>query len=77
MAEDPASVPALRAGRGAPMVVGGARAVRTGIARAAWMSATDVLSLLAMVFALPFVILAVGVPIALTLQVVLWLARLF
>ena len=64
VAEDSISAPTLSAG--------GARAGRTRIATAA----IDVLSLLAIVFALPFVILAVGVPIALILNVLLWLGRL-
>lgn len=68
LAEDSLSARAPPAGR--------AQAVRTGIASTAWIGAIDMLSLLAIVFALPFVILAVGVPIALTLNVLLWLWRL-
>jgi hypothetical protein len=37
----------------------------------------DLFALLGVVFAIPFVILAVGIPIALVLQLGLWLARQF
>jgi hypothetical protein len=68
LAEGSRSVPTLLAG--------GAQAGRTGIGKAAWIGATDVVALLAIVFALPFIILAAGVPVALILNVLLWLARL-
>ena len=57
-------------------LAGGAQAGRTGIGKAAWIGATDVVAVLAIVFALPFVILAVGLPVALILNVLLWLGRL-
>jgi hypothetical protein len=63
--------------RSAPtLLAGGAQAGRAGIGKAAWIGATDIVALLAVVFALPFVILAVGVPVALILNVLLWLGRL-
>ena len=76
VAEDPLAMPGLPAGRGGTIFVGGARGAPAGVASVAWIGASDMLSLLAIVFALPFVILAVGVPIALALQVVFWLLRL-
>jgi hypothetical protein len=36
----------------------------------------DVLMLLGVVFSIPFVILAVGMPIVLVVQLVLWIGRL-
>ena len=42
----------------------------------AWMGATDVGLMLGIAFAIPFVVLAVGVPIALIVQLLLWLVRL-
>ena len=63
--------------RSAPArLAGGAQAGRTGIGKAAWIGATDIVALLAVIFAFPFVILAVGVPVALILNVLLWLGRL-
>ena len=35
----------------------------------------DALTLLGVVFAIPFVILAIGIPIALVVQLVLWVVR--
>ena len=37
----------------------------------------DVLALGTLVFSIPFVILAIGIPIALLVQLVLWAGRLF
>jgi hypothetical protein len=37
----------------------------------------DVLTLLAVILSIPFVILAFGMPIALAVQAVLWIGRLF
>ena len=63
--------------RSAPtLLAGGAHAGRTGIGKAAWIGATDIVALLAIVFALPLIILAVGVPVALLLNILLWLAQL-
>lgn len=68
LAADSLSAPAVPAGR--------TRAVRPSMASTAWIGATDALLLLAIVFAIPFVILAVGAPIALALRLLLWLLGL-
>ena len=77
VADSPQPVREQSAGRGGPVRVGAANARHGGMAGAAWIGVTDVVSLLGIVVAIPFVILAVGVPIALVVQLLLWLARLF
>lgn len=54
----------------------GTRRAGEGPARRTWMVATDVLWLLVMVLSVPFVILAVGIPVALVIQLLLWIGRL-
>jgi hypothetical protein len=66
----------LRAAPGETIFAETARHGAARARRATWVAATDVLSLLALVFSIPFVILAVGLPIALALQLLLWLGRL-
>lgn len=45
--------------------------------REGFSAAGDMLTLLAVVFSLPFIILAVGTPIAATLMALLWIVRSF
>jgi hypothetical protein len=69
----PQPFPAVRS---QAIVAGTAGRVDTRLASRAWIAVTDVLSLLAMVLAIPFVVLAVGIPVALALQLLLWIGRL-
>lgn len=43
--------------------------------RAAFSAASDLVALLAVVFSLPFIVLAVGTPIAAALMALLWVIR--
>ena len=52
------------------------RAGQTGMARAACIGAGDVVLMLGIAVAIPFVVLAVGLPIVLIVQLLLWLGRL-
>jgi hypothetical protein len=51
---------------------GASRAVETGVT-----AIGDVIALAGIVFCIPFVILAIGIPIALVVQLLLWVGRLF
>jgi hypothetical protein len=76
LADAPRAVAGRSAGREKPLLVGSAGATPTGVARSAWIGATDVVSLLGIVFAIPLVVLAIGVPIALAVRLLLWVGRL-